>query len=321
MSLRGAAAGGLPPTVPIMSRRLPATMVLLVLSGAASAAPDVEVREGRVTIAAEDEPIDAVLQAVGAAAGLAVPSLAGAGETFSGRQTAVPLADFLRRLLGRRSYILLYDEAGRAERLVLLGVPDPAPDAPAVAVTETAPTEAEEMAFVEPLTPAEEERFVAERLTAREIGVRVVAIRRLDRLPAERAAVLARQVATSEPEPVIRAELADALARIDGKGTVAILQQLLRDPERSVAVAAVRALGAQGGPDAIALLGETLVQGTDQTLRQAALEELAAAPWADVDAPLRSVAERPDDPLAESAREVLTGMPAPDPPTLDPREP
>jgi hypothetical protein len=303
-------------------RRLLSSVVLMVLAGGASAAPRVEFRDGRLTIAAEDEPVDAVLQAVGEAAGLEVPSLASDDETFSGRLTAVPLADVLRRLLGRRSFVLLYDADGAAERLVLLGSPEAPPRTAAVVETEDEAAIAEEdQAFVEALTPAEEESFIAERLTAREIGVRVVAVRRLDRLPPERAAVLARQVVASEPEPVVRAEIAEALARLDGEDTVDILEQLLQDPERSVAIAAVRALGAQGGPDAIALLGTILVGGSDQALRQAALEELAASPWAEIEDPLRSVADRPDDPMAESARQVLAGAPVPVPLPLDPRLP
>lgn len=251
-----------------------------------------------LTVAAEDAPLGAVLGAVGEAAAIDVPVI-DTGETFTGALYALPLLDALDRLLGRRSYRLSYDPAGEPERLELIvwsAADAAAPEAPAP--TRTA---------AERASPAQEEAWIAQRLTSPKRGDRIVAVRRLQRLPPDRAAALGMRFLQAEPDPVVRGQLAAALGRVEGEGGVDVLTRLLDDEDASVRIAGARALGRVAQDAAARGLGRTLLQGADPALRQAALDSLASHPQAAARDFLRTVAARNGDPLADAARQALSG--------------
>lgn len=243
----------------------------LVLPVAAVAEPQVAYDGGRLSLEASAEPLDVVLGAVGAAAGLEVPVLGEAGGTYSGQLRAVPLADALRRILGARSFMLQYRPDGSPERLVVLGAasapaakPSPEVEAPPVA------------AYVDIPSPDEEERFVVERLTARDLGARVVGVRRLGRLPPERVAAIATPLVGSEREPVVRAELATTLGQAGGPASVPLLERLLGDPDPIVRRAALDALATRDEPAAGEQLRRVAARASDP-LAPAAARLLACA--------------------------------------------
>lgn len=246
--------------------------VALGFAGAGEAAPRAVFREGRLSLSAEAEPLDVVLGAVGAAAGVEVPAMAAGGETYSGRFSNLALADGLRRVLGGRSFLLTYGADGQPERLVVLGE-SAAPVVAPIATPVGAPVGTPGAAFVRPLSAEEGERFVAQRLVSRDLGARVVGVRRLGWLPAERVVVLAGQVVASERTPVVRAELATTLGAVPGGGSVGLLRQLLDDADPMVRAAALAALARQVGPEA--------------------------------EGKLRQVAARTGDPLAPTAARLL----------------
>jgi len=61
--------------------------------------------------------------------------------------------------------------------------------------------------------------------------------------------------------PPVRAEAAQALARLQGARALPVLARLVEDPEPDVALAAVGALGLLGSPDALAILLEIRKNG------------------------------------------------------------
>jgi hypothetical protein len=258
--------------------------------------------DGRLlTVAANDAPLDAVLRAVGEATALEVPRI-DSSETFTGAFAGLPLDRALEWLLGDRSYLLGYDEAGEPERLVVWS-DQPGAAAPEVrAVPEPA---------VERALPLQDETWIARRLTSPDRGTRIVAVRRLQRLPPERAAALGLKVLQAERDPVVRGQLAAALGRVEGDQVVNVLTTLLDDQDPSVRIAAARALGGLTDQAAPQALGRILVSGTDPALRQAALEALAARPDEAARDYLRRVAARSGDPMADAARQVLSGELAP----------
>jgi HEAT repeat protein len=109
----------------------------------------------------------------------------------------------------------------------------------------------------------------------------------------------------------VRGQLAAALGRVEGDQVVNVLTELLDDENPSVRIAAARALGGLTDQAAPQALGRILVSGTDPALRQAALEALAARPDEAARDYLRRVAARSGDPMADAARQVLSGELAP----------
>jgi hypothetical protein len=278
-----------------------AALVLALLAAAPAApqdpGPRVEVNGGRVTVEADGAPVGAVLRALGEAAGFEVRPMDPPG-TFSGRFEALPLDDALQRLLPARSFALRYDEAGRPVLLVVL--PAGSAGAPPAPAPPPAPA-------VSGHSLAQDELWAERRLSSPDLGTRVVAVRRLARLPAARAAVLARRLLPAEQDPVVRAEIAAALGRAEGEGALDLLTALLDDPDAAVRVAAAEALGETDG-DAADALGRVLLDGTEPELRQAALTALASRREPAARDYLRRVATR-DDPLAGAAQQALAGLP------------
>jgi hypothetical protein len=258
--------------------------------------------DGRLlTVAANDAPLDAVLRAVGEATALEVPRIE-SSETFTGAFSGLPLDRALEWLLGGRSYLLGYDEAGEPERLVVWS------DQPGAAAPEL---RAVREPAVERPSPLQEETWIAQRLTSPDRGTRIVAVRRLQRLPPERAAALGLKVLHAEPDPVVRGQLAAALGRVEGDQVVNVLTELLDDENPSVRIAAARALGGVVDQAAAQALGRTLVEASDPALRQAALEALASRPDEVARDYLHRVAVRGGDPMADAARRALSGELAP----------
>ena len=134
--------------------------------GEDSFAPRLRVEfDGRLlTVAANDAPLDAVLRAVGEATDLEVPRI-DSSEPFTGTFSDLPLDRALEWLLGGRSYLLGYDEAGEPERLVVWS------DQPGAAAPE--PRAVAEPAVERP-SPLEEESWIAQRLTSPDRGTRIV---------------------------------------------------------------------------------------------------------------------------------------------------
>ena len=227
----------------------------------------VEYHDQLLSVAADDAPLGAVLSAVGEAAAFEVPVI-DSSETFTGTFFALPLLDALDRLLARRPYMLRYDEAGDPEQLVL-PLSGPSGAAPAAAATTRADAEQ--------TSPAQEEIWIAQRLTSPDRGTRIVAVRRLQRLPPDRAAALGLRVLQAESDPVVRGQLAAALGQVEDDGGVNVLTELLDDQDPAVRIAAARALGRVGGDAAAHGLGRSLLHGTDPALRRVALE-LAGVP-------------------------------------------
>ena len=261
----------------------------------------VEFRHGLLTVAARDAPVGAVLEAVGNAAGFEIRPVVETSATFTGDFASLPLADGLGRLLRTWSFALHYDDAGNPDLLVLLPPGRYGAEAPRAAAAPAAPAEAAQA------SPAQEERWIERRLASPDLGTRIVAVRRLDRLPAERATSLGLRILGAEPEPIVRAELAEALGRVEGDRVVAALEQLLDDRNASVQSAAVQALGNVGSDAAVDGLGKALLHGHEPALRQAALEALASHPGDTARDYLRRAAAVKGDPVAEAARRSLDG--------------
>ena len=79
----------------------------------------------------------------------------------------------------------------------------------------------------------------------------------------------------SDPNAVLRAEAVLTLAEFQTAETVPTLQLAMNDEEADVRIAACRAWGRCGGPDALDLLSRTVRNDSDLDVRLAATTELA----------------------------------------------
>lgn len=88
-------------------------------------APDVHYRDGRLSARIQGLPLDDVLRAVSAETGLRFDGTPLDERDVFKRFDDVPLAEALRRLVGRQNFTLVYGAGGEPERVRLLGVPAP----------------------------------------------------------------------------------------------------------------------------------------------------------------------------------------------------
>jgi len=113
-----------------------AAVALLLFAGHVSAAesalvegtstPLVRYHDGRLSARIQGVPLDEVLRALSTETGVRFEGTALDQRDVSKRFDDVPLAEALRRLIGRQNFTLVYGEDGRPSRVELLGVPGPA---------------------------------------------------------------------------------------------------------------------------------------------------------------------------------------------------
>jgi hypothetical protein len=121
--------------MPVPIRRAPwlAAAAVLVLAADVCAAeparaadvsaPSVRYHDGRLSARIQGLPLDDVLRAVSAETGLRFDGIPLDERDVFKRFDDVPLAEALRRLIGRQNFTLVYGAGGQPERVRLLGVP------------------------------------------------------------------------------------------------------------------------------------------------------------------------------------------------------
>ena len=95
-------------------------------AGDAASAPVVHYREGLLSASIQGLPLDDVLRAVSAETGLRFGGAPLDERDVFKRFSDVPLAEALRRLIGRQNFTLVYGADGEPKRVKLLGGPLPA---------------------------------------------------------------------------------------------------------------------------------------------------------------------------------------------------
>lgn len=90
---------------------------------AVASAPEVELRDGRLSVEAEKVPLAQVLEKFETATGAEIKGDVREPREVSIRFEAVPLEEALTRLLGEQNYTVVYGEDGRPRRIELLGGP------------------------------------------------------------------------------------------------------------------------------------------------------------------------------------------------------
>ena len=135
--------------------------------------------------------------------------------------------------------------------------------------------------------------------------VRFYAARSIGRHRSVEASERLSDLITRDPAHYVRIEAMNAIAKIDGKDTVPLLEPFVTDPDLDMARAAIRALGDIDRPEARPLLLEAL-RSDDSERRIAAVHALGESRGAEVAEMLQWVAATdPDEKVVGIAMQVL----------------
>ena len=280
-------------------------LVLTIPVAAAGQSLEVEVADGRLTVAAEDVPVKSVVEAVAHEAGLTLEDSESLDGQVTVRFRGLPISEGLARILGDRSYMLVYGvtssqaPGGGAPVPVRLRFFEPSVveqpvtgpgavlDGGRAALFETLEFHADPWdkqdtieALAEAGDPAIAQRLGQAGLTDPDVDVRSAAVEALATLGGD-SAVEMLEMALRDAESVIRYQAVVALEEIGGDAAVRGLRVALQDADADLRLIAVDVLGEAGGPAAFQLL-EHAATDPDQDVRDSAedwLAELRAESW------------------------------------------
>jgi len=285
--------------------RLGLCLVLLTPVAAVGQSLQVEVTDGRLTVTAEDASVASLIEAVAREAELTLEHSESLEGLVTVRFRELPISEGLTRILGDRSYMLVYGVK------VSQGPGGGAPVPVRLRFFETSTSEkpatgkdvvldAERAALFETLEfhgdpwdkqdtmetladagdPAVARRLGQAGLADPDVDVRSAAVEALAILGGDTAAEML-ETALRDAEPVIRQQAVVALEEIGGEAAVRGLTVALQDADAGLRLAVVDALGEVGGPGVLQLLGHAATD-PDQEVRDSAedwLAELRAESW------------------------------------------
>ena len=271
----------------------------------ATAQPQIHAADGRLTVAVRDVSVRALVEAIAQETGLILEEHQSLDGKITVRFQGLPIAEGLARILGDRSYMLVYGVGASPERgdtarvpvrlrflaRPIAGGPPAAPGA--VSTTERAalfetletysdPWDKQDTidALVETGDAAVAQRLGRAALADPDVDVRLAAVEALEVLGGPTAVEML-ELALHDREIAIREEAVGALEEIGGDAAVRGLTVALQDADTDLRLLAVDAVGALGGPTAIHLL-EYAASDPDGSVRDAAedwLRELRDEPW------------------------------------------
>lgn len=230
----------------------------------------IEFRNGRVTMEVWNTPLTQAVTGLAEEAGLQVTFKDDFSYPVTLSFSAATLDQALHRLLGPLSFVTLYNESGRRERLILLPQ-NSGPDG-----TEALEKEPKVPLLVE-LSAAEKKTWILACLNRGDRNARIVAIRRALTLEPALASEIAAKVLQEDPDPVVRGQAARTIGKIGGDRAAALLDPALSDEDASVHRQAVRALADLEEDLAVLMLGQVLQDDLDPKLRDAAFQARALA--------------------------------------------
>lgn len=275
------------------------SLALLIPVTAAAQPLDVEMADGRLSVSAEDASVRSLIEAVAVEAGLTLED----AELLEGQVTVqfrgLVISDGLARILGERSYMLVYSvsghEGGRPVpvRLRLFGTSTvPVSARP---VEGSALLGGEHGALFEMLESHSDPWDKQDAMEALALAGDTAAARRLG------------GAALADPDVDVRSVAVDALANLGGSGAVEMLQIALRDTERAIRQQAVRALEEIGGDAAVQAL-KVALGDADADLRLEAVDAIGGLGGPGAFQALEHAATDPDSVVRGGAEDWLTEL-------------
>ncbi len=230
---------------------------------------NVSVHEGLLTLQAVEAPLADVLGRIGDAAGFRVVFKRSMDAPVSWTVTDVPLEKALRRLLGRRSYVITYDEP-QAEgemrhlaevRLMRNNMPETGHSIEIDrTLTATAKIEAQNELLI--ATPDDDR------------DTRLNFVRNMSKRPKAAAVNALRVLLSQDEDSMIRRIAAIGLGKARGEAALEALAAAVHDEDASVRRRAIQGLGRKRDDRAVHALGEVLFEDPDSRMRRAAVHGL-----------------------------------------------
>jgi hypothetical protein len=255
------------------------------------------VDDGRLSARVGAAPLEEVLQAIVAQTDLAVEVSGELGDVRPQEFSALTFEAALRRLIGDRGLVMIYDQAeGHQRRLAKVRVygylvPDPA-----------ARQAAAQRVRVRSTREAASPNSYAD-LAGKSKDERLRAVGRLARAKDQASREVLTAMVAQDPEAGVRRAAVSALGKIGGAEVVAAIDAALLDPEAEVRLSALRTLHGLQGEEAAPRLSAVALGDQDSGLRRQAILLLGSlksdeawstieAATSDSDPAVRQAAER-----------------------------
>ena len=230
---------------------------------------NVSVHEGLLTLRAMDAPLADVLWNIGEAAGFRVVSKGAMDTPVSWTITDVPLEKALQRLLGRRSYVMTYDQPqaeGEMRHLaeVRLMRNNMTETGPVIEINKTLTAAAK--------IEGQNEISIAAPDDDRDTRLRFV--RNMAQRPKAAAVNGLSALLSQDEDPMIRRIAAIGLGKAQGEAPLEALNAAIQDEDASVRRRAIQGLGKKKDDRAVHAVSEVLRHDTDSRMRRAAVHSL-----------------------------------------------
>jgi hypothetical protein len=216
----------------------------------------VEVRSGLVTMDVSNASMVDVIRAIGEEAGFTTVVRGSLDFRITRSLVEVPVEDAMRRLAREITLVMIHAPGGSAGQ------------ARAIKEVWLYPSTLGEPA---PLRVARAPALVDPELLAGlfedDPQARMRALREIRRAGDASVVAAIARVMSEDVDPSVRGRAADALGHIGGEQAIRSLPAALDDSNQSVRVQSVRALGRIGGVHAAEILGDVLLNNTDQRMR------------------------------------------------------
>lgn len=254
------------------------------------------IHQGLLTVNVRDVPLADLLRVIGKQAALRV-AIYGAGNTSVTDSFAdLPLDHGITRLVRVDGLVLIYTASAEARGTSVLTE---------VWVYEAGPGKRLVTRIDATVEPQQEEQ-VSE---TRRKQIRAARIKAVWKLVANRdqtaAATLAQILAQQDEDPIVRAQAADALAKVGGAEATAALSAAVGDQNPVVRIQAIRAFGKVEGDRAVQTLSRVLMGDPDPQVRRHAAPALAMLRTLEARWALEAAISDPDPSVSEAAAAAL----------------
>ncbi|MFN2200248.1 MAG: HEAT repeat domain-containing protein [Caldilineaceae bacterium] len=212
---------------------------------------DIEVSDGLLTADVSNVPVAEVIRIIGERAGLKTVVTGDIEVALTRRISRVPLAEGLRRLVGRNLIVMILGPVPKdGGRRALIEV--------RVHISANGPPRRKQ---------ADRDEELLSALSHPDAAVRSDAVLQLEQIGDLPAADLLGRVALEDPSEAVRARAVGVLGRVGGAEVMGALERVLRDSAQVVREQAILALGQIDDENAAELLGDVLLSNPDRQMR------------------------------------------------------
>lgn len=254
------------------------------------------IHQGLLTVNVRDVSLTDLLRVIGKQAGLPVTIYGALNTSVTDSFADVPLDHGIKRLVRGEGLVLIYTVSAEAPGTSVLTE---------AWVYEVAPADRARIGAAAPNEPRQED-LVSEIRSKQIRSARILAVWGLvAKREQTAAATLAQILAQQDEDPTVRAQAADALAKVGGPAATAALSAAVGDQDPWVRIHATRAFGKVEGDRSVQTLGGVLLGDPDPQVRRHAAPALAALRTLEARWALEAAISDPDQSVGEAVASAL----------------